>query len=141
MTFSESIKTCFAKFVTWQGRATRSEYWWFVLFCFLCQIGAALVDGVLGTAFSIPDPNTGEAVSLFYGWVYLLVALALFLPNLAVLVRRLHDTDHSGWWYWIALVPLIGIIMLLIWLCSRGTAGSNRFGSDPLGSDLGTTFD
>ena len=140
MTFSESIRTCFSKFVTWEGRAARSEYWYFVLFCLLSQIAAAVVDGVLGTGFKMANPMTGVEQSMGYGWVYMLTALALLLPNLAVLVRRLHDTDRSGWWYWIALIPLIGIILLIVWLASRGTNGTNRFGSDPLGADLGTTF-
>ena len=140
MTFSESIRTCLAKATTWQGRAARSEYWYFVLFNFSCLFVAALIDRMLGTSFTFPDPTTGELNSLFYGWVYVLVALALFLPNLAVLVRRLHDTNHSGWWYWIVLVPLIGAILLLVWFCSRGTNGNNAYGPDPLGADLAPTF-
>ena len=140
MTFGESIRTCFSKFVTWQGRAARSEYWYFVLFCFLCQIAGGIVDGVLGTGFKYMNPMTGVEQSMFYGWFYMLTGLVLFLPNLAALVRRLHDTDRSGWWYWIALIPLIGIILLIVWLAARGTNGSNRFGADPLGGDLGNTF-
>ncbi|MFM5886317.1 MAG: DUF805 domain-containing protein [Novosphingobium sp.] len=140
MTFGESIKTCFAKFTTWQGRASRSEYWWFVLFAFLVQIAAMVLDSILGTAYSFTNPATGQSESLFYGWFYLLAALVMFLPNLAVLVRRLHDTNRSGWWYWIALVPLIGIILLIVWLASRGTNGGNDYGSDPLGGDLNSTF-
>ena len=76
---------------------------------------------------------------MFYGYVYSLVALAMLLPGLAVMVRRLHDTGHSGWWYWIWLVPLIGGILLLVWLCSRGTVGDNTYGSDPLEGDLSDT--
>jgi uncharacterized membrane protein YhaH (DUF805 family) len=140
MTFGESIKTCFAKFATWQGRASRSEYWFFILYSFIVQIAAMVVDNVLGTTFSITDPGTGEAISMGYGWIYILAALANFLPGLAVLVRRLHDTGRSGWWYWIALVPLIGAILLLVWFCSRGTQGANQYGPDPLGADLDTTF-
>jgi len=140
MTFGESIRTCFSKFLTWQGRAARSEYWYFVLFCFLCQIAAGVVDGVLGTGFKYMNPVTGVEQSMFYGWVYVLTGLALFLPQLAALVRRLHDTDRSGWWYWIALIPLVGIILLIVWLASRGTSGPNRYGADPLDGDLGTTF-
>ena len=140
MTFGESIQTCLSKAVTWEGRASRSEYWYFYLFFLLCLFVGAMIDGVLGTSFTYTNPMTGETQSMFYGWVYMLTALAFFLPNLAVFVRRLHDTDHSGWWYWFFLVPLIGVIMILIWACTRGTNGSNRFGSDPLGSDLATTF-
>jgi uncharacterized membrane protein YhaH (DUF805 family) len=69
------------------------------------------------------------------GWVILIgVGLINFLPSLSVLVRRLHDTDHSGWWYWICLIRFVGLILLLIWFCTRGTWGSNRFGLDPLGA-------
>ena len=64
-----------------------------------------------------------------------LLALGNFLPAVSVTVRRLHDTDHSGWWYWIAFVPLVGAILLLIWVCTRGTSGPNRFGADPLLGD------
>ncbi len=140
MTFAESVKTCFANSTVWQGRATRSEYWYFTLYSFLVQIAAMVVDNVLGTSFSVTDPGTGEAMSAGYGWIYLLVALVNLLPGLAVLVRRLHDTGRSGWWYWIILVPLIGVIMLLVWFCSRGTVGNNAYGPDPLGGDLGSTF-
>ena len=56
------------------------------------------------------------------------------------MVRRLHDTDRSGWWYWIALIPLIGAILLIVWFCSRGTEGANRYGADTLGGDIGQVF-
>ena len=126
MTFVESIKTCLGKFDTWKGRAARSEFWFFTLFVLLVEIVAMVIDNVTGLAFHVGGVSAG------YGWVYLLASLVLFLPNLSVLVRRLHDTNHSGWWYWIALVPLLGGILLLVWFCSKGTTGENRFGSDPL---------
>ncbi len=140
MTFGDSIKTCLSKFVTWQGRASRSEYWYFILFALLCYIAAAVIDNVLGTTIKIPNPETGLEQSLGYGYAYVLVALALLLPSLSAMVRRLHDTDRSGWWYWIALIPLIGGILLIVWFCSRGTEGSNKFGADPLGGDIGQVF-
>jgi uncharacterized membrane protein YhaH (DUF805 family) len=140
MSFADSIKTCLSKFVTWQGRASRSEYWYFFLFNFLTLAVAALIDNVLGTSFKFTNPETGMEQSIGYGYLYLVAALGLFLPNLAVMVRRLHDTNRSGWWYWIALVPLIGIILLIVWFCTRGTQGQNDYGSDPLGADLPNTF-
>ena len=140
MTFSESVETCFAKYVTWQGRASRSEYWWFVPFVFLAYIVGVVIDNVLGTAFTIPDPMTGEETSAGYGWVTVLIALGLFLPNLSVVVRRLHDKGRSGWWYWIALIPLIGSLILLYWFVTRGTEWPNDYGPDPLGADLDRTF-
>ena len=133
MGFSDAIKTGLAKFATWQGRASRSEYWYFILFNFLVLFVAAILDKVLGTNFKMTNPATGLEVGLPYGYLYMLGSLALLLPNLAVMVRRLHDTDRSGWWYWIALIPLIGAILLIVWFCTRGTNGSNRYGADPLG--------
>jgi uncharacterized membrane protein YhaH (DUF805 family) len=120
MTFSDSIKTCLSKYTTWQGRATRSEYWYFYLFMLICMVVAAVIDS--------------------NGYLAVLVVLGLTLPQLAVTVRRLHDTGRSGWWYWIGLIPLVGGILLLVWFCSRGTVGSNQYGSDPLGGDLSQTF-
>ena len=140
MTFSESIKTCLSKFVTWQGRASRSEYWYFILFAMICYVVASIIDRALGTTFSMTNPVSGEVQSMGYGYVYALTGLVLLLPGLAVLVRRLHDTNRSGWWYWIVLIPLIGIILLIVWFCSRGTVGNNEYGSDPLGGELGDTF-
>ncbi|MFO1255344.1 MAG: DUF805 domain-containing protein [Sphingomonadaceae bacterium] len=134
MTFGDAIRTCISKATTWQGRASRSEYWYFVLFSFLCTVSAVILDSILGTSFKTENPYTGD------GWFYLLTVLALFLPNLAVMVRRLHDTNHSGWWYWLALVPLAGLV-LIVWFCSRGTVGPNEYGSDPLGDDFTNTFD
>jgi uncharacterized membrane protein YhaH (DUF805 family) len=70
-----------------------------------------------------------------------LASLALFLPSLAVAVRRLHDTDRTGWWVLIGLVPLIGWIIYLVFMCQRGTEGPNRFGADPLGPDVAAAFE
>lgn len=140
MTFGESITTCLFKYVTWQGRASRSEFWYFWLFSMICYVGAMVIDRVLGTTFQFTNPASGVEESIGYGYAYILVALVLFLPGLSAMVRRLHDTDRSGWWYWIILVPLIGVILLLVWFCSRGTAGSNRFGFDPLNGDISQTF-
>jgi uncharacterized membrane protein YhaH (DUF805 family) len=126
MTFGQSIQTCLSKYVTWKGRASRSEFWYFYLFTILSYIGglivveiAALLSSMLGTLFAL---------------VYAVGMLALFLPYLSVLVRRLHDTNRSGWWYWIVLVPLLGVILLIVFFCTKGTDGENRYGPDPLGS-------
>jgi uncharacterized membrane protein YhaH (DUF805 family) len=140
MTFVEAIKTGLSKFVTWKGRASRSEFWFFFLFAFACMIVATIIDKILGTSFKTVNPITGLEQSAGYGYVYGLVALALLLPNLAVMVRRLHDTGRSGWWYWIALIPLVGAILLLVWFASKGTTGSNEYGEDPLGGELTAAF-
>ena len=119
MDFWTAVRTCYSKYATFRGRAARSEYWYFMLFTVLIAAVAGVIDaGLFWNAQNSP--------------AYLIVTLVNFLPGLAVSVRRLHDTDRSGWWWLIVFVPVIGCIVLLIWYCSRGTQGQNRFGSDPL---------
>ena len=89
-----------------------------MLFYFIGEAVCALVDYLL---FGHPQ-----------GVLYSIFALAVFLPTLAVAVRRLHDTDRSGWWILLGLIPLVGWIILLVWYCSKGTDGPNRFGQDRL---------
>jgi uncharacterized membrane protein YhaH (DUF805 family) len=122
VTFGEAISDGFSKYATFSGRSSRSAYWWFVLFYLLVFIGASIVDAAIKTPIL-----TG------------LAALALFLPNLAVLVRRLHDTDHSGWWVLISFVPLVGYIVLIVFACTD-SGPPNKWGSGPDGKgDLTVT--
>ena len=109
------------KYATFSGRARRKEYWFFVLFYVLISIVATVIDSMTGSF----DPTMGM------GMLGLLVALALLIPSLAVAVRRLHDTDRSGWWVLLCLIPLIGGIWLLVLLCLDSTPGDNRFGPNP----------
>ncbi|QCD52101.1 DUF805 domain-containing protein [Campylobacter sp. RM16192] len=115
MTFSQSIKNCFSNYATFNGRASRSEYWWFALFNVLIYIFASIIDTTINSAI-----------------FYTISALALFLPTIAVSVRRLHDINKSGWFYLLFLIPVIGAIILLIWFTKRGTIGPNQFGDDPI---------
>jgi len=124
MGFTTAVTTCFQKYVDFNGRARRSEYWWFVLFVILAAIVATILDHI------IDPPPAGVPFSI--GIVYGLVVLACFLPGLAVEIRRLHDTNRSGWWLLIAFVPFLGALLLLIWFCFKGTAGDNKYGADPL---------
>ena len=118
MTFAEAIKSGFSKYVTFSGRAARSEYWYWVLFAVL----VAIVAGILDTAmFPDAEPRPLAAAT----------SVILFLPGLAVGFRRLHDIDRTAWWVLIAFTG-IGVILLIIWACLPGTAGANRFGPDPL---------
>jgi len=134
MPFGKAISTCFAKFVRFSGRASRSEYWWFQLF-FLISGGVAFgADLLLGTV--ITDENDEFAGGLIL-W---LVILILVLPQSSVLIRRLHDTNHSGWWYWLQFVPLVGPLVTLVWACTPGTTGDNAYGQDPL-SEVASVFD
>lgn len=117
MSFSTSIRTCLSKYAVFSGRARRSEYWWFALFTFVVQ-----------AIFSAGDNSSGHT---FFRLISSLIGLALLLPTLGVAVRRLHDGDHSGWWILIGLIPLIGTIVLLVFLIKDGTPGDNRFGPSP----------
>lgn len=110
------------KYATFSGRATRSQFWLFSLMFIILNIVGAVIDAALGTGS--PDGA---------GVITCLVALVHFLPYISVLVRRLHDIDRSGWWYWFGVVPIIGIIVLLVFLCTKSTVGPNRFGL-PVGS-------
>ncbi len=102
------------KFGDFKGRARRSEYWYFTLFVMIFAIVAIVIDGIL---WETPI-------------LYLLVVLASIVPSLAVAVRRLHDTGHSGWYYLIALIPLAGIL-LLVWFVQDSDPGPNKWGPNP----------
>ena len=144
--FGESIGTCMNKFVTFSGRASRSEYWYFGLFVFLVSVVCSILD------VAISDGNK-EDIGVFQG----IATLVFLLPNLAVTVRRLHDTNRSGWWiggFWLAMllfglvaglvsgagsnamapIAIFGLgilgysITMLVFMCKRGTAGPNIHG-------------
>ena len=102
-------------YAEFSGRARRKEYWFFFLFNFIIAIVLSAIDAALGL-----------------GFLYMLYALAVLIPGIAVTIRRLHDGDRSGWWILIGLVPLIGFIVLLVFMVLPGTEGDNQFGSDPL---------
>lgn len=109
------------QYANFKGRARRKEYWMFALFNFIFALAAMLLDNLFGiTLGEIP-----------YGPIYMLYGLAVFIPGLAVLVRRLHDAGKSGWWFLIALIPIIGSIWLLILLIKDSEAGSNKWGPNP----------
>ena len=109
------------KYAVFSGRASRKEYWMFVLFNIIFAIVAMILDNILGTAM--------EGVG--YGLIYTLYMLAVLIPSIAVTVRRLHDTARSGWWILIALIPFIGWIWLLVLMILEGNAGENKYGPSP----------
>ncbi len=113
--FVAAIKTCISKYVGFDGRASRSEFWYWYLF----TVVVSIILSILASVASI------------FGILSGLASLALLLPGLSVSVRRLHDVDKSGWWLLIAFVPIAGLV-LLYWWCIRGTVGDNQFGADPL---------
>jgi uncharacterized membrane protein YhaH (DUF805 family) len=109
------------KYAVFSGRARRSEYWYFVLFNILISIGLTIIDLVIGTY------SQQSGWGLFSG----LYALAVLIPGLAVSVRRLHDTGKSGLWFLIVLIPLVGPIVLLVFMCSDSDPGENQYGLNP----------
>jgi uncharacterized membrane protein YhaH (DUF805 family) len=115
MNFGEAIASGFSNYVNFSSRAARSEYWYWVLFNVLAQVVTEIIDNVIGIWLT-----TG------------IFSLAVLLPGIAVAARRLHDVDRTGWWLLLAFIPVVGLIVLLIWFCTKGTDGSNRFGPDPL---------
>jgi uncharacterized membrane protein YhaH (DUF805 family) len=119
-----AVKTVLSKYATFSGRAARPEFWWFTLAVVILSVVLSIIEGgvlapMLG--FEAFAEEAGEPLR----WV---ASLILFLPSLAVAVRRLHDIDRSGWWYLIILVPIIGPLILLYWYIQPGTDGSNQFG-------------
>ena len=118
MQFQEAIQSGFRNYVGFSGRAARSEYWYWVLFAVLVAIVSGILDGAI-FPYAIPQPFSA------------ITSLVLLLPGIAVSVRRLHDLDRTGWWILISLT-IIGIILLIVWFCMKGTGGPNRFGPDPL---------
>ena len=108
-------------YVGFQGRAQQAEYWMFALFNVLASVLLTVGDFALGTY----DPEAGG------GLLTAIYALAIFLPSLAVTIRRLHDTGRTGWWCLIAIVPCVGAIVLIVFLAQAGERGSNAYGPDP----------
>lgn len=104
MTFNESIQTCFKKYADFKGNASKSEYWWWALFILIGTVCMTIVNDRLSLAFTV----------------------ATLLPYLAVTARRLHDTDRSGWAQLIGFIPIIGWIVMIVWLC-QDSKPSNRF--------------
>jgi uncharacterized membrane protein YhaH (DUF805 family) len=121
MSFVDAVTTCFSKYVTFSGRARRSEYWWWYLFVIIVGAVAAILDGLFGT-------RSDNGAGVIQG----LAGLALILPTLAVGARRLHDTDRTGWWLLIGLIPLVGAIVLIVFFV-QDSRPDNQYGPNPKG--------
>lgn len=109
------------KYAVFGGRARRKEYWFFFLFNIIISFIVGLIDGFTGSF----NPEAGIGI---LGAIY---TLAVFIPGLAVSVRRLHDTNRSGWWLLIGLIPLIGAIVLIVFFVQDSTPGQNQYGENP----------
>jgi len=117
MSFVDAVKSAFANYVCFSGRARRSEYWYFVLFQVIVSVVLSILTSVTGaTIFTV-------LATLF--------SLAVLLPSLGLSIRRLHDIGKSGWWLFIGLVPVVGSILLLVWTCKDSEPGDNAYGANP----------
>lgn len=117
MSFSEAVNSVlFQNYANFQGRAARPEFWWFMLAILIASLVAAIID-----EYGIGPPILES-----------LVTLVTIIPSLSVGARRLHDTDRSGWWQLLSLIPLIGTIVLIVWWATAGSAAENRFGRPPV---------
>ena len=116
MDFQTSVKTCFNKYATFSGRASRSEYWFFYLFTIIASIVTWVIDTML---LGYGADDTG-AISLIF-------QIIIILPSLAVGARRLHDIGKSGWWQ-LLVITLIGIILLIVWFATIGSSKKNNYG-------------
>ena len=116
MTFTESVSVCFKKYFVFEGRASRSEYWWFQLI-----VAPAYI------IFEITDSESSPVSFLF-----LVITLLTLIPAISAGVRRLHDTNKSGFYLLLSFIPFIGGLIVLFFLITQGTKGKNRFGADPI---------
>ncbi len=124
MNLITAYTTCFKKYASFKGRARRSEYWFF----YLANLLITLPLTILVTIALLEDAEVLLGVAFL---LVVLYSLVCFLPGLAVIVRRLHDTGRSGGYYGIAFIPLVGPILLLVWLCTDSDPGENRYGPSP----------
>lgn len=109
------------KYAVFQGRARRKEYWYFILFYILIYIGLSIIEGMFGGSGS--SGQGGILTAVF--------TLGMLIPSLSVGVRRLHDTNRSGWWVLISLIPIVGVFILIYFTVQDGQSGTNRFGPNP----------
>ena len=116
MDIQTSVKTCFNRYATFSGRASRSEFWFFQLFIFLISIASLIID-VMILGYSIDDKTP----------IHSIFTLIILIPSIAVGCRRLHDYNLSGWWQ-LLYFTIIGIILLLVWWATQGESKKNRFG-------------
>jgi uncharacterized membrane protein YhaH (DUF805 family) len=117
MKFDEAIKSLFSNYATFSGRARRSEFWFAYLFIALVNLGASLLDSIV----------FGVTIDQF-GLFYIVAALGTFIPSLAVTWRRLHDIGKSGGYFFIVLIPIVGVILLIVWLTTDSQRVKNQYG-------------
>lgn len=153
LSFVQAIKNCFSKYACFKGRARRSEYWWFQILNWIVSCACSMVFNYKLSARADLESQIGEALfdqekqaallaqaeavdSNFTTFMIIIgiVSLLLLLPAIGVAVRRLHDIGKSGWWLWLAIIPIVNFIfaiVLLIWTIKDGTKETNQYGESP----------
>lgn len=124
---SAAVRAALSNYITFSGRASRPEYWWWALSILIVLLATGLLDSFLVApllGFDVGDETAGQPLSFIFG-------LAILIPNIAVGIRRLHDTGRTGWWLLIGLVPVLGFLALLYFFVQPSSEGENRFGSKP----------
>ena len=127
--FVDTIKNQYADF---EGRASRSQYWYFQLFSFIISMVLSTVGAVLA--------GVSDTLAMIPTGLSFIFSLALIIPSIGLAVRRLHDTGKSGWFLFLALIPLLGAIALLVFFCTDSTPGENEYGPNPKGIGGSQTF-
>ncbi len=117
------------QYADFEGRARRKEFWMFSLIHFL------IVMALQTLMFMVGGMNPESSLGLVISGILGLYGLGVFIPSLAVSVRRLHDTNRSGWWVLIGLVPIIGLIVLIVFYVQDSQPGANQYGDNPKGID------
>ena len=134
MGFIDSIKSGFIRYVDFTTRSSPSEYWWWILFAWLTAIILIVVNSILFGP-TIEQSNSGEIIQSYDGGILgSIFVLVVLIPTISITCRRLHDIEKSGWWQLIGIIPLVGWLIMLIWLIRPGYFGENMFGANPLAS-------
>ena len=127
MNFTDAVKAYFLKWNDFRSRSSRSEYCWATLFATLASFPVGFIIGLVIGFISVIGGFSEPTMEIVVGIIMLPVQIFIIIASTCLVIRRLHDVDRSGWWYLIVFT-IIGIIPLLIWYCSKGTDGENRFG-------------
>ena len=131
MSFTNAVKAYFLKWNDFRSRSSRSEYWWATLFVTLAGFPLGFIVGFVIGFLSVTAGFSETTMENVLAIIILPVQIFIIISSTCLVIRRLHDVDRSGWWYLI-IFTIVGMIPLLIWYCTKGTEGDNKFGKDPL---------
>lgn len=127
--FQDAVKLFYKRYVDFQGRSARAEYWWVILYQIIIYLILVVLFAFMGGDLESGQASGGANLILIIGLLFLLVN---FIPGIALIIRRFHDQDKSGWFYLLNFIPYVGGLVIFVFMCLEGTRGQNRFGMDPL---------